>query len=73
MHRMAGRFYLGTSGFAYDEWRKGVWYPEDLKKDDMLDYYSTQLSSVSATHQATLRSSNASRAAAHDGCRNSIA
>ncbi len=46
MHCMAGRFYLGTSGFAYDEWRKGVWYPEDLKKDDMLDYYSTQLSSV---------------------------
>ncbi len=46
MHAMAGRFYLGTSGFAYDEWRKGVWYPEDLKKDDMLHYYSTQLSSV---------------------------
>ena len=43
---MSGRFYLGTSGFAYDAWRKGVWYPEDLKKDDMLDYYSTQLSSV---------------------------
>jgi len=46
MAPMAGRFYLGTSGFAYDEWRKGVFYPEDLKKDDMLDYYSTQLSSV---------------------------
>src|SRR6476469_10319226 len=46
MQRMAGRFYLGTSGFAYDEWRKGVFYPEDLKKDDMLDYYSTELSSV---------------------------
>lgn len=46
MPAMAGRFYLGTSGFAYDEWRKGVWYPEDLKKDDMLAYYSTQLSSV---------------------------
>jgi uncharacterized protein YecE (DUF72 family)/dihydrofolate reductase len=43
---VSGRFYLGTSGFAYDEWRKGVFYPEDLKKDDMLDYYSTQLSSV---------------------------
>ena len=43
---MSGRFYLGTSGFAYDEWRKGVFYPENLKKDDMLDYYSTQLSSV---------------------------
>jgi uncharacterized protein YecE (DUF72 family)/dihydrofolate reductase len=46
MQRMAGRFYLGTSGFAYEEWRKGVFYPEELKKDDMLDYYSTQLSSV---------------------------
>jgi uncharacterized protein YecE (DUF72 family) len=46
MHAMDGHFYLGTSGFAYDEWRKGVFYPEDLKKDDMLDYYSTQLSSV---------------------------
>jgi uncharacterized protein YecE (DUF72 family) len=46
MPGMSGNFYLGTSGFAYDEWRKGVWYPEDLKKDDMLDYYSTQLSSV---------------------------
>src|SRR5512143_3722895 len=44
--RMSGRLYLGTSGFAYDEWRKGVFYPEDLKKDDMLAYYSSQLSSV---------------------------
>src|SRR5438874_4759520 len=43
---VSGHFYLGTSGFAYDEWRKGVFYPEDLKKDDMLNYYSTQLSSV---------------------------
>jgi uncharacterized protein YecE (DUF72 family) len=43
---MTGRLYLGTSGFAYDEWRKGVFYPEDLKKDDMLAYYSSQLSSV---------------------------
>jgi uncharacterized protein YecE (DUF72 family) len=46
MHAMGGHFYLGTSGFAYDEWRKGVFYPEDLKKDDMLAYYSSQLSSV---------------------------
>ncbi len=43
---MGGGFYLGTSGFAYDEWRHGVFYPEDLKKDDMLDYYSSKLSSV---------------------------
>ena len=34
---MPGQFYLGTSGFAYDEWRHGVFYPEGLKKDDMLD------------------------------------
>jgi uncharacterized protein YecE (DUF72 family) len=46
MHAMGGSFYLGTSGFAYDEWRHGVFYPEDLKKDDMLDFYSSQLSSV---------------------------
>ncbi len=46
MNAMGGSFYLGTSGFAYDEWRHGVFYPEDLKKDDMLSYYSSQLSSV---------------------------
>ena len=43
---MSGRFHLGTSGFAYDEWRHDVFYPEGLKKDDMLDFYSSQLSSV---------------------------
>jgi uncharacterized protein YecE (DUF72 family) len=46
MHAMSGRFYLGTSGFSFDQWRHGVFYPEGLKKDDMLDYYSSQLSSV---------------------------
>ncbi len=43
---MDGRFRLGTSGFSYAEWRHGVFYPEGLKKDDMLTYYSEQLSSV---------------------------
>ncbi len=47
---MSGRFYLGTSGFAYDEWRHGVFYPEGLKKDDMLVYYSSQLSSVEVNY-----------------------
>ena len=47
---MDGRFYLGTSGFAYDEWRHGVFYPEGLKKDDMLDYYSSQLTSVEVNY-----------------------
>ncbi|HSL11624.1 MAG TPA: DUF72 domain-containing protein, partial [Actinomycetota bacterium] len=43
---MSGRFFLGTSGFSFDGWRHGVFYPEGLKKDDMLDYYSSQLTSV---------------------------
>jgi uncharacterized protein YecE (DUF72 family) len=43
---MEGRFHLGTSGFSYDEWRHDVFYPEGLKKDDMLTYYSEHLSSV---------------------------
>ncbi|HEX2423945.1 MAG TPA: DUF72 domain-containing protein [Actinomycetota bacterium] len=47
---MDGRFYLGTSGFAYDEWRHGIFYPEGLKKDDMLDYYSSQLTSVEVNY-----------------------
>jgi uncharacterized protein YecE (DUF72 family) len=46
MHAVSGSFYLGTSGFSFDGWRHGVFYPEGLKKDDMLDYYSSQLSSV---------------------------
>jgi len=50
MHGVGGRFYLGTSGFSYDEWRHGVFYPEGLKKDDMLDFYSSQLSSVEVNY-----------------------
>lgn len=37
--------HVGTSGFSYDEW-KPAFYPEDLKKKDMLSYYASQLSSV---------------------------
>ena len=46
MHAMSGSFYLGTSGFAYDEWAHGVFYPEGLKVRERLEYYSSQLSSV---------------------------
>ncbi len=46
MHAVAGSFYLGTSGFAYDGWKHGVFYPEELKNREMLSYYSSQLSSV---------------------------
>ena len=46
MHVVTGRFYLGTSGFSYDGWKHGVFYPGGLKNREMLSYYSSQLSSV---------------------------
>lgn len=36
---------VGTSGFAYKEW-KGPFYPEGLKNADMLRYYAQQLPTV---------------------------
>lgn len=36
---------VGTSGYAYDEW-KGIFYPEDLPKKDRLRYYGERLNSV---------------------------
>ncbi len=47
---MTGSFYLGTSGYAYDEWKHGVFYPEGLKNREMLSYYSSQLSSVEVNY-----------------------
>jgi uncharacterized protein YecE (DUF72 family) len=43
---MTGTLYLGTSGFAYDEWAHGVFYPEGLKQRERLTYYASQLNSV---------------------------
>ena len=42
---MAGRLWLGTSGFAYPEW-KGVFYPAGTKTDGMLRYYASRFPSV---------------------------
>ena len=42
---MSGTLYLGTSGFAYDEW-KGVFYPEGTKNAGMLPYFSGRFNSV---------------------------
>lgn len=42
---MAGTLYVGTSGFAYKDW-KGSFYPSDLKDADMLSHYARRLSSV---------------------------
>ena len=35
----------GASGYSFKEW-KGVFYPEDIKPEDMLAYYSGQLPTV---------------------------
>ena len=36
---------MGTSGFAYPEW-KGAFYPEDMKDTEMLSFYGSRLPSV---------------------------
>ena len=43
---MAGQLFVGTSGFAYDAWKHGVFYPEGIRNDQMLEHYSSVLSSV---------------------------
>ena len=43
---MAGTFYLGTSGFSYEQWKHGVFYPEGLKNREMLSYYASRFPSV---------------------------
>jgi uncharacterized protein YecE (DUF72 family) len=43
---MTGTLYLGTSGFAYDGWKHGVFYPEGLKNREMLSYYASRFPSV---------------------------
>ncbi|MBM4056082.1 MAG: hypothetical protein FJ264_15725 [Planctomycetes bacterium] len=32
--------FVGTSGFTYDHWGDGVFYPEGLSKHKWLEYYS---------------------------------
>ena len=44
--QMAGTLYLGTSGFSYDQWKHGVFYPEGLKNREMLSYYASRFPSV---------------------------
>jgi uncharacterized protein YecE (DUF72 family) len=39
------RIHVGTSGFAYKEWR-GSFYPEKMREKDMLRYYAERLHAV---------------------------
>jgi uncharacterized protein YecE (DUF72 family) len=45
----AGRFFVGTSGFAYKEW-VGPFYPPGTKSAAMLGYYAGQFNSVEVNY-----------------------
>ena len=42
---MAGRVFVGTSGYNYPEWR-GTFYPEKFSTDKMLAYYAERFPTV---------------------------
>jgi uncharacterized protein YecE (DUF72 family) len=46
MSAMSGTLHLGTSGFAYDEWRHGAFYPEGMPAGGMLAHYAGVFGSV---------------------------
>lgn len=60
-----GTLHLGTSGFAYLEW-KGTFYPAEVRSDGMLAYYATEFSSVEInyTFQRSLSEKTAAKWAA---------
>ena len=43
---MAGKVFIGTSGWIYPHWGSGVFYPPDLKQDRWLDFYTRHFASV---------------------------
>jgi uncharacterized protein YecE (DUF72 family) len=60
---MGGTLHLGTSGYAYEEWRHGVFYPEGVTASRMLPHYASQFGSVEINYtfrrfpaETTLRS-----------------
>lgn len=40
------KVFIGTSGYSYDHWADGVFYPEGLSKDKWLEYYTKSFKSV---------------------------
>ncbi|MFW5821569.1 MAG: DUF72 domain-containing protein [Bacteroidota bacterium] len=38
-------YYIGCSGYHYNDWR-GKFYPEDLKKEEWLEYYTEHFNTV---------------------------
>ena len=45
MSELTPRYWVGTSGYNYNEW-KGSFYPEKLSSKKMLPYYAERLSTV---------------------------
>lgn len=42
----SGDIWIGTSGYVYRHWRKGVFYPPALRARDELDYYAERFRTV---------------------------
>jgi uncharacterized protein YecE (DUF72 family) len=42
----AGKIWIGTSGYVYRHWRKGVFYPAGLRARDELAFYTSRFSTV---------------------------
>jgi len=40
------KLYIGTSGYSYVHWEKGVFYPKDLPKAKQLQYYASCFNTV---------------------------
>ena len=40
------KIYIGTSGWSYQHWHEGIFYPPDLKKGKELEYYTKYFKSV---------------------------
>jgi len=43
---MTCRLFIGTSGWNYDHWGRGVFYPSDVRKDKWLEFYSEHFNTV---------------------------
>lgn len=41
-----GKVYIGTSGWSYPHWAKGVFYPKSVPAQDWLTYYSSIFNTV---------------------------
>jgi uncharacterized protein YecE (DUF72 family) len=64
MTAVSGDILVGTSGFSYDDWR-GAFYPADLPKASMLDYYSRffKIVEINATYYSIPSRANFERLA----------